>query len=111
MKPSIQSPAPRHRRLASSASALFMLAALQSAPAALAGDDSGSGVDYYSQLSCAQLWYERNAILARNGYCFKSERALATFGNTCRPPFGKLPGNLNRVVENIRGWERRRGCS
>ena len=36
--------------------------------------------DYWS-MSCAQLWYERNAIYKAHGYCFKTDRAIRTFGN------------------------------
>jgi len=76
---------------------------------ARAGDPDG-GVDYYSTLSCKQLWYERNSIYARFGHCFTSERAIATFGRGCQPPYGKLPANLSRVVRDIEAWEKRRGC-
>jgi hypothetical protein len=31
--------------------------------------------------SCDQLWYERNAIYKQEGYCFKTQRAIAAFGN------------------------------
>jgi hypothetical protein len=31
--------------------------------------------------SCDALWYERNAVYKRAGYCFKTPRAIATFGN------------------------------
>ena len=68
------------------------------------------GVDYYSTLSSSQLWYERNSIFAQHGYCFKSQRGIATFGRVCHPPFGRLPGHMRRVVNNIEAWERRRGC-
>ncbi len=101
---------PRLGRHVRALSVLAVLAVAATASSAHAGDDSGGGTNYYAQLSCAQLWYERNAILARHGYCFRSQRALATFGNTCRPPYGKLPGNLAGVVSHIRGWEQRRGC-
>jgi len=30
---------------------------------------------------CDELWYERNAIYKRAGYCFKTQRAISTFGN------------------------------
>lgn len=36
--------------------------------------------DYWS-MSCEQLWYERNAIYKAHGYCFRTERAIRTFGN------------------------------
>lgn len=80
------------------------------ATGARAGDPDDSGVDYYAQLSCDQLWYERNAIYARHGYCFKKSRAIATFGRGCKPPYGQLPGNLQNVVRDIQAWEKRRGC-
>ncbi|WP_159453992.1 caspase family protein [Roseovarius albus] len=35
--------------------------------------------------NCETLWYERNAIFARNGYCFRGARGRATFSNAgCR---------------------------
>ena len=92
-------------------SAVAGLALVAMVTAAHAGDDDATGVDYYSRLSCAELWYERNAIFARFGHCFKSQRALATFGNVCAPPYGKLPSNMQRVVGLIESWERRRGCT
>ncbi len=75
-----------------------------------AGDDSGSGTSYYAGLSCGKLWYERNAIFASKGQCFKTNRAIATFGKACFPPYGRLPGHLSRVVKEIKRWERRKGC-
>jgi hypothetical protein len=61
-------------------------------------------------MSCDQLWYARNAIYARNGYCFQTARARAVFGAGCFPPFGQLNGwEQNRVME-LQSWERRRGC-
>lgn len=75
-----------------------------------AGDDRGSGSDYYAGLNCNGLWYERNAIFARFGYCFESARARATFGAGCFAPYGRLPANMKRVVDHIKAIERRRGC-
>lgn len=31
--------------------------------------------------SCSRLWSERNAIYKDAGYCFKTSRAIRTFGN------------------------------
>ena len=93
--------------------ALVTIAITSLAPSifdARAGDDSGMGEDYYAGLDCNQLWYERNAIFASKGYCFKSQRAIATFGERCQPPYGELPDHLLRVVKEIKAWERRRGC-
>lgn len=69
--------------------------------------------DYWS-LSCGDLWYQRNAIFARNGYCFKTDRALRVFGNeNCR--FGveadvPMSQSERRQVEIIREAEREKGC-
>ena len=35
-----------------------------------------------NKLSCQTLWEVRNRIYHENGYCFRSERAAATFSNT-----------------------------
>ena len=76
----------------------------------VAGDNQRSGSDYYAGLNCGQLWYERNAIFAAHGFCFKTPRAVSTFGKRCHPPYGKLPSNLKSVVDHIKSLERRRGC-
>ena len=36
---------------------------------------------YAAAQSCGQLWYQRNAIYKSAGYCFKTQRAISTFGN------------------------------
>src|SRR5947209_17261208 len=64
-----------------------------------------------ANLSCRQLWYERNAIYAQFGYCFKTEQAIRTFGRGCSPPFGQLPGWARARVADIQAWENRKGCS
>jgi hypothetical protein len=34
---------------------------------------------------CDELWGERNAVYAEAGYCFRTQRAIAAFGNVnCR---------------------------
>ncbi|MCB1511801.1 MAG: YARHG domain-containing protein [Hyphomicrobiaceae bacterium] len=86
-----------------------ILVSLPSAPAK-AGDDSGSGSDYYAGLSCGRLWYERNRIYARYGYCFKSDRAIATFGRGCFAPYGRVPSHQRRVINRIQRIERAKGC-
>jgi hypothetical protein len=60
--------------------------------------------------SCGDLWYERNKIYARNGYCFKTERAISTFGAGCFPPYGRLSGWEKERVDEIQMMEARRGC-
>ncbi|MEP1201327.1 YARHG domain-containing protein [Tateyamaria sp.] len=61
--------------------------------------------------NCDELWYERNAIMHRNGYCFGSAKGLSTFSNDgC---FTKAPV-LNQAerarVEVLRATEKSLGC-
>jgi YARHG domain len=69
--------------------------------------------DYWS-LSCGDLWYRRNAIYYRNGYCFKTDRAIGVFGNgNCRFYVeGDVPMSQaeRHEVEIIRSIEQRKGC-
>ena len=69
------------------------------------------GAQGYASLSCGQLWHERNAIFAQYGYCFKTPQAINAFGRACFPPYGQLPAREQARVDNIIGWERRKGCS
>ena len=64
----------------------------------------------YRYMSCYELWYARNAIFARNGYCFKTRRGIRTFGRRCYPPYGDLDGWEKDEVDTIKYWERRKGC-
>lgn len=61
-------------------------------------------------MSCSELWYKRNEIYARNGYCFKTPRARAVFGPGCFPPYGQMSGWEKRRVNELQYWEARRGC-
>src|SRR5450756_489211 len=61
-------------------------------------------------MSCDDLWYARNRIYARNGYCFNTERARAVFGAGCSPPYGRLSGWEKNRVNEIQMWESRKGC-
>jgi hypothetical protein len=63
-----------------------------------------------SEYSCDALWHERNTIYARNGYCFKTDRAIEAFGRGCFPPFGRLSGHDADRVRQIQYWEARDGC-
>ena len=63
-----------------------------------------------SLMSCNELWYARNEVYARNGFCFKTARAQSVFGPGCFPPYGKLTGADSRWVAQLQSWERRRGC-
>ena len=63
---------------------------------------------------CQDLWFERNGIYKRAGYCFKTGRAIAAFGNA-----GCMYDNENEVplsendrrrVQSIVREERALGC-
>lgn len=81
------------------AAATFVTSAV--APAAAQG---------YGGYSCYDLWYERNAIYAQQGFCFRSQQAQQVFGQGCFPPYGQLTPYQQRLVAQIQNEERRRGC-
>lgn len=84
---------------------------LAAALAAVAAGFAGEAVAAdYSEMSCSELWYARNAIYAEAGYCFKTDRAISVFGRRCHPPYGDLSGREQRQVEEIKYWESRKGC-
>jgi len=60
--------------------------------------------------SCYALWYERNQIYARNGYCFQTQRAIDVFGRGCFPPYGRLSGWERDRVNQLQYLERANGC-
>lgn len=70
----------------------------------------GAGAQALGELSCKALWYQRNAVYAEQGYCFKTKDAIATFGARCYPPFGKLSPDQQRFVNEVQSWEARKGC-
>jgi hypothetical protein len=84
------------------------IAALLPLPSAGAGDIQGDAYD------CGELWTMRNEIYKRGGYCFKTSRAIAQFGNAgCQyDQIDDVPlSNTDRsVVSNIKKSERRQGC-
>jgi hypothetical protein len=63
-----------------------------------------------ASMSCDALWHARNAIYARNGFCFKTDRARAAFGPGCFPPYGQLHGWEHDRVNELQTWEARKGC-
>jgi hypothetical protein len=63
-----------------------------------------------ASMSCDELWHERNAVYSRNGYCFKTQKAIAAFGKGCFPPYGELQGSEKNRVTEISLWERQKGC-
>ena len=63
-----------------------------------------------SSMTCDDLWYARNQVYARNGYCFQSVKAKSVFGPGCFPPYGKF-GKTDQVrVNELQFWERQKGC-
>jgi YARHG domain len=64
----------------------------------------------FDDYSCYQLWKERNSIYADNGYCFKSEKAIAVFGHGCFPPYGRLNALDKGLVAEVESWEHRKHC-
>jgi hypothetical protein len=74
----------------------------------------GSTVTAQAGDGCSDLWYIRNAIYRNAGYCFKTARAIATFGNAgCQydneaaVPLSDLQ---RRDINNIKAAERRLYC-
>jgi YARHG domain len=64
--------------------------------------------------SCEDLWYERNSIYKDAGYCFKTRRAISTFGNAdCQydseSQLPLSPGQRRRIASIVR-MERELGC-
>jgi hypothetical protein len=60
--------------------------------------------------TCDRLWYDRTAIYARRGKCFRDQRALKVFGQKCFSPYGRLTFRDQRRVNDIARQERRLGC-
>lgn len=69
-----------------------------------------AGAQALSELSCRALWYQRNAVYAERGYCFKTADAIATFGERCFPPYGQLTPSQQAYVNQVKAWEARKGC-
>ena len=67
--------------------------------------------DYLWDLSCQELWVERNSIYAQHGYCFRTRRAIRYFGNEgCWTRNPRLSRAEHRLVAAIRRVERAKGC-
>ena len=80
-------------------SAVLMLAVAGAGPAA-------------AQVSCYDLWYERNLVFAENGYCFQTDLAQRTFAEfECWTRNPALSTYEQRRIDEIRDEERRRGCN
>lgn len=63
---------------------------------------------------CEDLWYRRNSIFKQAGYCFKTTRAIRTFGNAgCAYDDENdvpLSARQRQVVADLRSQEREFGC-
>lgn len=67
-----------------------------------------------NRLNCSELWYERNNIFKDAGYCFKTPRAIRTFGNAgCAYDSQSdvpLSDRDRQRVNAIQRIEREKGC-
>ena len=88
----------------------LVLAMLIATPALIISATDKAQAQQYRYMSCGELWFERNAIYADKGYCFKTRRARREFGRACFPPYGRLGRSEQNRVATIRRWERRKGC-
>lgn len=68
----------------------------------------------FADFPCDELWSERNAIYKDAGYCFKTARGIAAFGNAgCRyDDLADVPLTArNRSdIADLQRQERRNGC-
>jgi len=64
--------------------------------------------------SCQELWVERNSYYKDAGYCFKTRRAIAYFGNRgCSYEYEAdvpLSRGIRERIADLKDMERRRGC-
>jgi hypothetical protein len=64
--------------------------------------------------TCDDLWYARNEIYKAQGYCFRTRRGIAAFGNAgCQYDAVEdvpLSANQRRTVAAIAREERARRC-
>jgi hypothetical protein len=76
---------------------------------------TGLSVSSASAQSCQQLWVERNSYYKDAGYCFKTRRAIAFFGNAgCSyddEASVPLPRGIRERIAEITATERSRGCN
>jgi hypothetical protein len=67
-----------------------------------------------AQDACYDLWFERNQIYKDAGYCFRTTRAIRTFGNAgCAYDNERdvpLSSQDRRRIAQIVQMERRYGC-
>lgn len=62
-------------------------------------------------LTCDDLWYMRNRIFHKNGYCFGSERGISTFGNDgCNTKSPSLSDADTTILNAVKQSEKDLGC-
>lgn len=76
---------------------------------------AGTGASAQSRAeTCASLWTARNEIYKAQGYCFRTQRAIAAFGNAgCRYDIiddVPLSANDRRAIDDIVRQERDLRC-
>jgi hypothetical protein len=85
------------------------------AGALLLAGTTGLSASSASAQSCQQLWVERNSYYKDAGYCFKTRRAIAFFGNAgcAYDDEGSvpLPRGIRARIADITATERSRGCN
>jgi len=61
---------------------------------------------------CHDLWFTRNLIMDRAGYCFGSQLGQAVFDNgDCKGKQVSLDADATQLVDRIRALEKKYGCS
>lgn len=64
-----------------------------------------------SNANCDELWFQRNSVMSRNGYCFGGQRGISTFGNdTCYTKSPELSQSEASFVAKLRSKETSLGC-
>ncbi|MEM8729496.1 MAG: caspase family protein [Pseudomonadota bacterium] len=78
---------------------------------ALTGGQTQVAAPVPSGDACFDLWYQRNAIFQRYGYCFQTEKARRYFDiSNCSTRAPRLSSSDLSQVETIRAQERSQGC-
>ena len=63
------------------------------------------------QATCDSLWFQRNLIFHRNGYCFGGKRGQEVFGNDgCHTKSPTLSADETTQMNQIKAAEKELGC-
>ncbi|PRY26499.1 YARHG domain-containing protein [Aliiruegeria haliotis] len=85
----------------------WIVAAALTVPAA----PGAAEVWQYGQSDCNQLWFMRNLIMDRAGYCFGTNLGKSLYDNgDCTGKQVHLSGDESRQVKKIKALETRIGC-